>query len=53
VILRWPDTFAAATSSSMSGAVSYQNTGGYHYYTFTGTGLITWTNGGDSGTLVL
>lgn len=54
VIIRWSTAFAPATSTSMSGAVSYNNgAGGYHQYTFTGTAQITSTGAGDSGSLVI
>ena len=39
VIIRYPDTYAAATSTT--GSPTYTVTGGYRYYTFTGTGTIT------------
>jgi len=53
VIIRWPTTSAAATASSMNGAVQYANTGGYHYYTFTGLGTVTMSTSGDSGSITI
>lgn len=38
VIIRYPDTFMAA--SSTTGSVTYTVTGGYRYYKFTGNGTI-------------
>lgn len=38
VIVRWLNTLPVAISTS--GGVTYQNVGGYHTYTFTGTGTI-------------
>jgi hypothetical protein len=40
VIIRYPDTFSAAASTTGSPTVT--TTGGYRYYKFTGTGSITW-----------
>lgn len=39
VIIRWPDTFSQATSTT--GSPTYVQSGGYHYYTFTGNGSFT------------
>ncbi len=39
VILRYPDTYAAATSTT--GSPTYTNTGGWHIYQFTASGSIT------------
>jgi hypothetical protein len=39
VIIRYPNTFPAATSTT--GSPTYTNTGGYIVYTFTGSGTIT------------
>ena len=39
VIIRWPNSFPLATATT--GSPTYANVGGYHVYTFTGTGSIT------------
>jgi hypothetical protein len=39
VIIRWPDSLPAATSTTGSPTVTV--TGGYRIYTFTGSGSIT------------
>jgi hypothetical protein len=39
VVVRWSNSFNAATSTT--GSPTYSNTGGYHIYTFTGSGSIT------------
>jgi len=40
VIIRYADTFAAASATTGSPTVTVS--GGYRIYTFTGTGSITW-----------
>jgi hypothetical protein len=40
VIVRYADTFAAATATT--GSPTYTVAGGYHIYKFTGSGSITW-----------
>ena len=40
VIIRYPNTFADATSTT--GSPTFVNSGGFKYYTFTGNGSITW-----------
>jgi hypothetical protein len=39
VIIRYPDTFASAASTT--GSPTFTTTGGYKIYSFTGTGTIT------------
>jgi hypothetical protein len=40
VILRYPTTYSAAALTT--GSPTYATSGGYHIYTFTGSGSITW-----------
>jgi hypothetical protein len=40
VIIRYPDTFPDAASTT--GSASLTTSGGYKIYTFTGSGSITW-----------
>jgi hypothetical protein len=40
VVVRYADTYALAASTT--GSPSINTTGGYHYYTFTSSGTITW-----------
>ena len=42
VVIRYSNTYDQASSSYLSGTYSYANTGGYHTYTFTGSGSIGW-----------